>query len=76
MTSLTTQARRLHPVIGGGAEDMHIQIGSNHYPTLRQLPEGWVLDIKPDRMPLIVSLLEFACALIVGLLVVSQLVPK
>ena len=61
------------PIISTGVEDMHIRIGSNHYPTLRQMPDGWVLDIKPDRMPLAVKALEALCVVLVGLLMLSQL---
>lgn len=64
----------MKPVIGSSAEDMHIQIGSNHYPTLRQMPEGWVLEIKPDRMPLFVKMCEVVVAVLVGLVVIRQLV--
>lgn len=63
----------MKPVIGT-CEDMRIQIGSNHYPTLRQLPEGWVLDIKPDRMPLFITVCEVVVAVLVVLVVLRQLV--
>ena len=66
----------MNPIIGSGAEEMRIQIGSNHYPTLRQLPDGWVLDIKPDRMPLAVAVLEMAVAVLLAALLISQVVPR
>lgn len=64
----------MKPVISSAAEEIRIQIGSNHYPTLRQLPDGWVLEVKPDRMPLLVTCIEVVCALLVALVVIRQLI--
>ena len=63
-----------HPIISSGQEDIRIQIWSNHFPTLRQMPEGWTLEIKPDRMPLFIKVCEVLVAALVALVVIRQLV--
>lgn len=60
------------PIISTGKQDMHIQIGSNHFPTLRQMPDGWELDIKPDRMPKAVTVLEYTGAALLIALILWQ----